>query len=274
MNLFALKYLFLLILEGEMTSKEMAHRLGEEPYNASHAMGILRKIGLVKHPDNRIRSWMAETRNTTVLSMEKLLLVSKNSLGIKNLLSIPSVVRASNNFYKRKKGATISGLMKSTGLSKVSVMKALKKMTSLSLLNKTIGKPNRYYPCDALLSQLFFKTSHDIAYLFTSRKDRALSTKNVINKIKNNQSVLILIHYGSSAKGTVDKLSDVDLFVVSQDRISRGEILSRYSHHGIDLAVYSKTGFLDFLEKQPDFIAHIATAKVLKGKDILEALVQ
>ena len=86
------------------------------------------------------------------------------------------------------------------------------------------------------------------------------------------ESVLILIHYGSSARGKDDRFSDIDLFIVTRDRISRGEILSRYSQKKLDLSVYSKRGFLELLRKQPDFMAHIATANVLKGKDIIEAI--
>lgn len=94
----------------------------------------------------------------------------------------------------------------------------------------------------------------------------------IIRKIKDDESVLILIHYGSSYRGKDDILSDIDLFVVTRDRISRGEILSRYSQKKLDLSVYSKGGFLELLRKQPDFMAHIATANVLKGKDLIEAI--
>lgn len=274
MNLYILKYLFLLILEGEMTSREMAQKLGDALYNASHAMGILQKLGLVKHPEKRIRSWIADSGNSTVLTMEKLLLVSKNDPEIRNLLSIPSMVSIGSWFYSNKKGTIISEIMESTGLSKVSVVKGLNKLALLNLLNKKNGKPNYYYPCDTLLSQLFFHVSHDIVNLFTTKQEKKLSPKGIINKIKNDESVLILIHYGSSASGKDDRLSDIDLFVVTRDRISRGEIISRYSHKNIDLTVYSKGGFLKFIEKQPDFIAHAATAKVLKGKDIIEAVIQ
>ncbi len=84
--------------------------------------------------------------------------------------------------------------------------------------------------------------------------------------------MLILVHYGSSSRDASDKLSDIDLLAVTQDRISRGDILSRFSHGKIDLSVYSKSGFLQMLKTHPDFISHISKATVLKGKDIFEAV--
>lgn len=42
----------------------------------------------------------------------------------------------------------------------------------------------------------------------------------------------------------------------------------------IDLSVYSKEGFLRLLKNQPDFIRSIASAKILKGKNIFDAVIQ
>ncbi len=103
---------------------------------------------------------------------------------------------------------------------------------------------------------------------------KKLSLKEIIRKIKDNASVLILIHYGSSYRGTDDEFSDIDLFIVTRDRISRGEIISEYSQKKLDLSVYSKEGFLKLITKQPDFITHISKSNVLKGNDILEAVIE
>ena len=273
MNLYILKYLFLLILEGEITSKELAEKLGEAPCNASHAMSILHKLGVISHPKNRVRSWIVDSSNPLVLTMEKLLIISKNNSEIKNLFHFPSVILIGNWFFINKKGATINELVKKTGLSRAYVMKALDKMSSENIINKKTGKPNNYYPYDTLLSRLFFQVSHDVLNLFSIRNDKKLSLMEIIRKIKDDESVLILIHYGSSYRGKDDRFSDIDLFVVTRDRISRGEILSRYSQKKLDLSVYSKRSFLELLRKQPDFMAHIATANVLKGKDIIEAII-
>jgi len=70
MNLFILKYLFLLILEGEMTIKELAEKLGEAPYNASHAMSILHKLSIISHPENRVKSWIIDSSNLLVLTIK------------------------------------------------------------------------------------------------------------------------------------------------------------------------------------------------------------
>jgi len=257
MNLYILKYLFLLILEGEMTSKELAEKLGEPPYNASHAMSILHKLGVINHPENRVRSWIVDSSNPLVLTMEKLLIISKNDFKIRNLFRFPSVILIGSWFFINKTGTTINEIVKKTGLSRAHVMKALDKMSSENIINKKISKPNNYYPYNTLLSRLFFQVSHDVLNLFSIRNDKKLSLTEVIRKIKDDESVLILIHYGSSARGKDDRFSDIDLFIVTRDRISRGEILSQYSHKKLDLSVYSKGGFFELLRTQPDFIAHI-----------------
>lgn len=274
MNLYVLKYLFLLILEGEMTSAELARKLGESPYNASHAMNILHKLGVISHPEKRLRSWIVNSTNSLVLKMEKLLIISKNDSKIKELLRFPSVILIGSWFSINKKGTTINELIQKTGLSRATVIKTLDKMSSQNIISKKISKPNNYYPYDTLLSRLFFQVSHDVLDLFSIRNDKKMSLKKIINKIKDDNSVLILIHYGSSYRGKYDRFSDVDLFIVTRDKISRGEILSEYSQKKLDLSVYSKKGFLELLRKQPDFVTHIARANVLKGKDLIEAIIQ
>ncbi len=273
MNLYVVKYLLLLVFEGEMTSRKMADRLGGSIYNASHAMGRLYKNGLVSHPEYRPRSWMADMSKPLNVTLENLLLISKNNMEIQRLLMLPSTIRIGTQLSKHPGGITIDMLIKSTGLSKVSVINALKKMVDLALLRKKTGKPNFYYPSGKPSARLFFKACSEITGIFLTRKEKS-SAMEIIKQIKNDKSVLILVHYGSSARGKQDTLSDIDLFAVTRDRISRGEIISKYSGGNIDLSVYSKKGFLQLARTQPDFISNIATARVLKGKDILEAVIQ
>ena len=275
MNLYVIKYLLFLIFEGEKTTRELSQELGRSIYNASHAMGKLFELGLVKHPDNRLRSWVANLSNSTVLLLEKLLLVSKNDKNIKNLLALPSGIYVGAQFYKDKKPVTVHTLTELTGVSRISVMKVLKKMVFLNLLKKGSGKPPLYYLFDTMLSHLFFKSCSEITMVFSKKQtEKKFSVRNIIQNLLNDESVLILVHYGSSIREKDDKFSDIDLFVVTRDRISRGEILTQYSHKKIDISVYSKNGFLELLMTQPDFVANIASGKILKGEDILKAIIE
>jgi hypothetical protein len=236
-------------------------------------MGELYHLGIVRHPAQRPRSWIVNTTDPLVINLEKLFLISKNNPGIQALFTLPSGLRIGSQIEKDKK-ATINGLIGSTSLSKVSVINTLKRMIAINLIRKKTGKPNFYFPLDTLKAQLFFKLCVDLINLWGTKKNRALPVPELIKKIKNDDSVLILIHFGSSSRATADKFSDVDLFAVTRDKISRGEFLSRYSQKNIDLSVYSKGGFLKLITSQPDFLANIATAKILKGKDIFEAVLQ
>ncbi len=273
MNLFIIRYLLYLVFEGEKTNPEMSKAVGGTLSNVSHAMRHLYTIDLVKHPDGRTRSWAADHTKKTIQIIEKLLFVAKNDMEIKELLVQPSVVKIGGFFNKNKKGA-INNLNKKTGMSKVTVMKVLNKLVQRGILIKKIGKPNYYYLSDTALADTFAKTCSEILAVFVKDSKKEATPKRVIEGLKKDGNVLMLIHYGSSAKGASDNLSDIDLLAVTHDKTGRGEVLAKYSHKRIDLNVYSKDGFLRLLKNQPDFIRNIADAKILKGKNIFEAVVR
>lgn len=159
-------------------------------------------------------------------------------------------------------------------MSKVTVMKSLNKLIQSGILIKKVGKPNHYYLADTKLADAFVKTCSEILAVFIKDAKKEATPKRIIEGLKKDNNVLILIHYGSAAKGTPDSLSDIDLLAVTHDKMGRGEVLEKYSHKYIDLNVYSKDGFLRLLKNQPDFIRNIAGAKILKGKNIFEAVIQ
>jgi len=273
MNLYILKYLFLLIFEGEKNISELSVEAGGTIYNASRAMGLLHRLGLVKHPDKRSRSWQADLKKKINVITEKLLLASKYDKKMMKLLEKKSVVKIGVNLYKNNKGLTVAAITNSTGLSKMTVESSLKNLTENNLSIKKPGKPNIYYCSHTPVSNLFFKTCSEIDALFAKNSKREISPSQIIKELKKDDSVLILIYYGSSARGQGDKFSDIDLLAVTRDRISRGEILSRYANKKIDLSVYSKSGFLQLLKSHPDFVSNISTARVLKGENILQAVI-
>ena len=273
MNLFIIKYLFHLVFEGEKTNFDLSKEVGGTISNVSHAMHRLYASGLVKHPEGRARAWIADHTKAPIKTIEELLFIAKNDGEIKKLFLLPSVLKISSFFYKNKKG-TINDLNKKTSLSKVTVMKSLNKLIQSGILIKKIGKPNHYYLADTNLADAFVGACSEILAIFIKDSKKEATPKRVIEGLKKDSNILILIHYGSSAKGTSDSLSDIDLLAVTHDKTSRGEVLAKYSHKRIDLNVYSKDGFLRLLKNQPDFIRSIAGAKILKGKNIFEAVIQ
>ncbi len=274
MNLNAIKYLFHLTLEGEKTSKEIAEESGESIYSISHAMGALHSLNLIEHPEKKPRSWEVNHTFKLILLIEQILLVSKNNSEIKVLLELPSVIKIGTVLQKKANGHTISNIVKNTHISKPTILKVLDEMAALNLLLKKTGKPNLYYVPDTMLSRLFFDICSEITKIIGKRNEKEVSSEQIIKRLNSDNSVLILVQYGSSARGTSDNLSDIDILAVTSDKISRGNILDRYAHKKIDLHVYSKTGFLQLIKTQPDFIKNISTAKVLKGKDLLLAIIQ
>jgi len=273
MKLYIIKYLFHIIFDGEMTSMEIAEESGNSIYSVSHAMGLLHSLKLIKHPEKRPRSWEADHTSGLIKLIEKLLLVSKNDPEIKVLLELPSVIRIGAVLQNTANGFIISNIIESTHISMSTLLKVLNKMVALNLLIKKPGKPHFYYIPNTILSQLFFNICNEIAKIIGKRNEKKVSSQEIIRLLKNDKSVLILVQYGSSARGAGDNLSDIDILAVTHDKISRGNILDRYAHKKIDLHVYSKSGFLQLIKTQPDFIKNISTAKVLKGEEILRVIV-
>ncbi|MCF6148681.1 MAG: hypothetical protein E3K37_08475 [Candidatus Kuenenia sp.] len=273
MNLFIIRYLFHLVFEGEKTNSELSKEVGGTISNVSHAMHRLYALDLVKHPEGRARSWIADHTKTPIKIIEEMLFIAKNDIEIKKLFLLPSVLRISSLFCKNKR-ESISGLNKKTGMSKITIMKSLNILIQNSILIKKVGNPNHYFLADTNLADAFVKSCSEILAVFTKDQKKEATPKKIIEGLKKDNNVLILIHYGSSAKGTSDSLSDIDLLAVTHDKTGRGEVLTKYSHKHIDLNVYSKNGFLRLLKNQPDFIRSIAGAKILKGKNIFEAVIQ
>lgn len=271
MTLYILKYLFHLIFKGEMTSSELAESHGDSIQNASNAMRVLKDIGLVRHPQNRPRSWEIVPSMTLILLLEQFLLISKNNEDLKKLLLQPSVIKIGSKLHKNR-AKTILALIESTGLSKVTVIRVLNKLLNLNMLQKTSTKPYVFSISSKTPAPKFFDVCHKIERIFTDKSGTELTPERIMKNLAKDKSVLILLHYGSTARGKGDRFSDIDLLAVTRDKISRGEILDRYSHEKIDLSIYSKEGFLNLLKSHPDFVSNIAKAKVLKGKDILDAV--
>lgn len=176
MNLFIIKYLFHLVFEGEKTNSELSKEVGGTMSNVSHAMHRLYASGLVKHPEGRARSWIADHTKAPIKTIEELLFIAKNDGEIKKLFLLSSVLKISRCFYNNKKEA-INDLNKKTGLSKVTVMKSLNKLLQSGILVKKIGKPNHYYLSDTNLADAFVKSCSEILSVFIKDSKKEATPK-------------------------------------------------------------------------------------------------
>lgn len=245
---------------------------GDAMSSVSHAMGQLYQCDLATHPVRRNRYWAADMKNPVIRKLEKFLFISKNSPEINALLAKKAVCLAAAHIYSQNGVANISSLMDFTGLSRATVLTALDKLYGYGLLDKPVGKPFRFHLKTEPLAALFYEICNDLSIYAALDRDRGMSSEGIIEKISSEDSVLVLVQYGSSIRDQQDMHSDIDLLVVARDKWSRGEILSRYAKARLDLNVYSKAGFLQLLKAQPDFVHNLAKANIIKGKDILEAV--
>ncbi len=272
MNLKYLKYLSHLIFEGEKTSREIASSLEVPLPEVSRAINSLSEFRLVAHPALRRKSWKVENSNPLNTLLDRLLLVSKNSEQIKSLIFDQSVVLVATAFSDAGKELSINQAINHAKISRVTATTALNKLTAAGVLAAHGEKPKSFYVNRGLLPDLFIKTCIEIERTFSKTETPLLSPEALSSQLQADDAVLILVLYGSYARKTADESSDIDLFVVTRDRFDRGEILSKYSSKKNDLNVYSKAGFLQLLKTHPDFVRNLSLANVLKGKDLLEAI--
>ena len=151
-------------------------------------------------------------------------------------------------------------ISKFTGYAIVQVQRALKRLEAAELVskhksgNRVYYKTNREHPAFEDIKQALLKT-----ILFGEKLKEAL--KPIENKI------IFSFIYGSIAKGTDSKASDVDLFIIGDVKlrdisVSLGSLRGEIGRE-INISAYSKKQFLKKKEEGNNFISEvIASPKI------------
>ncbi|MDD5090172.1 MAG: nucleotidyltransferase domain-containing protein [Candidatus Wallbacteria bacterium] len=256
-----------LTLNGESTSRELASLLGKTIYTTSRASSLLAAHGLIYHPVTRKRYWAVDRSKKLVRLMEKYLLITKGNEELFSLIKRDSVLRVIGVLQKQS-SLTTEEIVRRSGLSRPTLRKVLGRLLNSKYCIKFRERPHQYCSSRTEGAKVFYQLCGELTTLLHPAPVKSTLNK-TIRELRQRDDVLILVHYGSTARGSGDEYSDFDLFVVVGDRYLRGEILSKYKKPGIDLAVYTINGFSKMCSKEPDFIANLATAKILKGKEYL-----
>ena len=260
-----------------MSTTGVAKYLNCSQSHVSHGLKMLEELELVRHPSPYRKSWIVNSDNSLISILESLFIASKDDRDLIRLLSIPSVIKVGTLISKEGQ-LTIPALLNKTKLSRNTLIKILECFVEKGIINKINGNPNRYYPINQTKTKLFFEACKKIQ-LVTAQKDRKnsfrrLNIEQLLKKIQREESVLILIQYGSAIRGKEDRLSDVDLFAVVRDKIARGDLIHKYRDDRLDLNVLSKKGFIEIIRKEPHFVHQLRDCVFLKGKSLFMAAIE
>ena len=269
-----IRFLTFLLLEGEKTTGEISRSLGISPAIVSREMGILAGKGLVKRVPQRPRYWEPNRSSSFVEDLDRFILLVKNSSEILRLFDRFAVIRIGAAVFQAKRPVFRSDLERATGLSPATLAKWLSLLMSLKFLNGTRQKPQALVSLSGEKPRVFFSLCNHLARFGDPPPEPRPSPGRFIADLRKDPTVMILLQYGSTVRKTSDAHSDIDLFVVTRDPLTRGKILSRPVPKMIDLNVLSKKGFLDLLKTQPDFVHTIASGLVHKGKMFLQELLR
>jgi len=161
---------------------------------------------------------------------------------------------------------TIQELMKGIGCSRVVVYDALRPLLKCKIV-RSVGKRGKSFGIDhgsplarPLLSLIEFLESD-------------MDLRPFIEKMSSDGRIAALAVFGSQASGTKDRLSDVDLFLIVRSPKDR-HISKEYARPRIQFNVYSRSGAIQLAREEPWFLKLALGGRVLKGRDILEALME
>lgn len=261
-----------ILLEGESSSEDVCHSLELSASLASRELNKLKSLGLLRKAPRRARYWQADYESQTVREIERFILLVENHAEIIGLFDRFSVLRLGAAFHREDRSLTMNELVKITALSYATVHKWISHLIFRGFLTRTKNRHPLLSMINGEKQHTFFFICHQLAILhgFPPKKDSIPNT--IIERLKNDSSVLILLQYGSTISGTADESSDIDLLIVTRDPFTRGRILARSYPPEIDLNVFSKKGFIDLLKKRPDFVRNAASGMIHKGANILKEM--
>jgi DNA-binding MarR family transcriptional regulator/predicted nucleotidyltransferase len=271
MNYLAFEILELLIKYEGLAPKDISDLLGVS-YAATHpALKGLQEKGFVRYEVpatarrtlNKVHPFVSKFREFLAIDSEY-----KKKLSILSRKSSTSIVHC----FSHNQILTRPDLAKKTGFSLKTIKKNLDELLDADIVQIIEARPVRYRFIQNTKNRLFLELN---GLLIGERKKESESRMNyheLIELLVANEEVYVLVHYGSTQFGLNDQKSDIDLFLVVSDRETLYRIKSLRFDTRIELNPLLIDKLRSFARKEPEFIKQLASARVLKGRDVLEAL--
>lgn len=272
MNLNSLKILAYLLMYGEKDLNGLVKVFGLSKSYLCRLVKELERHNLVKRLREDRRPLVSP--NMTHLLVERLnkfLLLAGIKKEIIDLLSDKSALKVLSCFTGGVKAT--ADLVKESTYSNPIVYSSLKRLEEYGVINKISSNPLRYNLNQKNNLGVLLK---DISSMIFSQEIDKMTVspeiEEIFDSIKTEQSVLVFVVYGSYVQSQTDKYGDIDLFVIVNTEQDKDRLLKKYSYPNIDLNITSKLGFIRLLKEQPYFVKQLKEGKILKGKELLEAL--
>jgi len=268
MNLRSIEILLHLLMKGEREQNKLPEELGLSKQHISGIIKDMEKRGFIsRHKQNRSYLITYNSANPLVRELNRLVLLAANQKQIIDVLSERNSLKTLSCFTD-KSPISRRELIKLTGYERRSLGMALRSLEEKKIIYPVSRKPSAYV--------LNKKNTAGISLWHISKLiyGSPVDIDRIIKHIINEDHVIISVLYGSAAKNKTDKYSDVDFFVVVDTPADRERIISKYSHPGLDLNVFSKKGFIQMLDKEPYFLKLVKEGRILKGEDIVNELIK
>lgn len=267
MNLGNIEIVLHLLMKGEQEQNKLSEELGFSKQHISLMMKDMEKKGFIsRYKQNRRYVVNYNGANPLVKELNRLVLLAANQKQIIDILSERNSLKTLSCFTD-KSPISRKELIKSTGYERRSLGMALRSLEDKKIIYLVSKKPSAYV--------LNKKNTAGVSLWHISKLiyGSPVDIDRVIKHITNDDHVIISVLYGSAAKNKADEYSDVDLFVVVDTPADRERLLSKYSHLKLDLNVFSKGGFIQMLDKEPHFLKLVKEGRILKGDEMVKALI-
>ena len=268
MSLNELSILSFLLLHGTHTQKEIAVRFRISKQYTAILFNRLITKKLIKKGKGTI--YKPDSFSPIVKLLNEFLLIGANN---KNLVDQLNDMTAMNVLSAVAPNAIVKvkDIHENTGISRPTILAKLNKLIGSELLEKRSSKPikvvlNKKTTANTLLQRV-------AAYYFETETPE-ISVNDLLDNLKGESNILILVLYGSYAKKVETGESDIDIFAVVNYETDKPELKEKYIYPRLDFTVVSKKGFLKMIKSQPHFINQIKTGKIIKGEHLFNELIK
>ncbi|PIN94649.1 hypothetical protein COU53_02605 [Candidatus Pacearchaeota archaeon CG10_big_fil_rev_8_21_14_0_10_30_48] len=131
------------------------------------------------------------------------------------------------------------GIAKDLKINHMMINRKLKELSKKNVVDfDLIGKNKIYFLKDSVESEVFQLMAEEYILIQVIKKYPRL--RNILDKIRKDNRIKLAILFGSYAKGTTDKSSDVDIFIETNDLKIKKDLENFDSKLSVKIGEYNK----------------------------------
>lgn len=262
-----LRLTLLLTMQGAKAVPQLCSMLGVGSASVARMARPLKQLGLLRKTATGLQ---ADPGHPVSTAMTAVVFAAGSRPAIPQLICSPLPMRIVHA-VSRNPETTRECLILIAGVSRRVVFREVETLVQEGILIASGRRPTRYcvHPRDPIAVSVARLADELAAY---DRPEPNPTPDSLIGRAAWDSRLLLALQYGSSLHPErVDALSDVDLALVVHEPASVEAVRDDYGQPGIDVSVFTKTGFLNMLRRQPVFAHTLRNSKALRGADFLRA---